>query len=252
MHCAKLLVAGCAGLLTTTIASAQPCKFETVGSGAVRAVVDGRTLALNDGREVRLAGLEVPAAPAGKAALQTMLGGREIVLKRLGTQTDRHGRLLAHVFTAGGERWVQHALIAAGHARVAASVNDAGCAEALLSAERAARTAGLGLWSEASYAPRQAGNVVELLAERARFTLVEGKVLSVRESGGTIYVNFGRRWSEDFTVTALRRNERTFANAGLDLKKLAGRYVRVRGFIEERGGPWIELSHPEQIEVIGR
>jgi hypothetical protein len=32
-------------------------------------------------------------------------------------------------------------------------------------------------------------------------------VLSVRESGATIYVNFGRRWTEDFTVTILKRNE---------------------------------------------
>ena len=74
----------------------------------------------------------------------------------------------------------------------------------------------------------------------------------MRESGGTIYVNFGRRWTEDFTVTVLRRHERTFGAAGLDLKALAGRQVRVRGFVEERGGPWIEVTRPEQIEVAGR
>jgi hypothetical protein len=28
--------------------------------------------------------------------------------------------------------------------------------------------------------------------------------------------------------------------------------IRVRGFVEERGGPWIEASRPEQIEVLGR
>ena len=73
----------------------------------------------------------------------------------------------------------------------------------------------------------------------------------MRESGGTIYVNFGRRWSEDFTATLLRRNEKTFATAGLDLKKLASRNIRLRGVIEERGGPWIELNRPEQIEIVG-
>ena len=40
--------------------------------------------------------------------------------------------------------------------------------------------------------------------ERGHFTLVEGKVLSVRESGGTIYLNFGRRWTRDFSVIILR------------------------------------------------
>ena len=84
------------------------------------------------------------------------------------------------------------------------------------------------------------------------FALVEGTVLSVRESGGTIYVNFGRRWSDDFTVTVLKRNERRFTAAGLELKKLAGQQVRVRGTIEERGGPWIEAAVPSQIEIAER
>ena len=82
--------------------------------------------------------------------------------------------------------------------------------------------------------------------------MVEGKILSVRESGATIYVNFGRRWSDDFTVTVQKRNERNFTAAGLELKKLAGQHVRVRGTIEERGGPWIEAARPEQIEIAER
>ena len=65
-------------------------------------------------------------------------------------------------------------------------------------------------------------------------------------------MNFGRRWSEDFTATLLKRNERAFAAAGLNLKTLSGRTVRLRGVVEERGGPWLELTRPEQIEVIGR
>ncbi len=89
-----------------------------------------------------------------------------------------------------------------------------------------------------------------ILAVRGRFAVVEGKVLSVRESGGTIYVNFGRRWSEDFTATLLRRNERSFAAAGLNVKSLSGRQVRVRGVVEERGGPWIELNRPEQVAIL--
>ena len=67
-----------------------------------------------------------------------------------------------------------------------------------------------------------------------------------------IYVNFGRRWSDDFTVTVQKRSERSFTAAGLELKKLAGQRVRVRGTIEERGGPWIEAARPEQIEIAER
>ena len=95
-----------------------------------------------------------------------------------------------------------------------------------------------------------AGVRIVVDASRGSFALVEGKVLSVRESGGTIYVNFGRRWSEDFTVTIAKRSERAFTAAGLEPKSLRGRRVRIRGWIEERGGPWVEAARPEQIEVM--
>jgi hypothetical protein len=72
----------------------------------------------------------------------------------------------------------------------------------------------------------------------------------VRESGATIYVNFGRRWMRDFTVTILRRQQRAFAAAGLEPKQLEGRRIRVRGWIEQRGGPIIQAETPEQIEFV--
>jgi hypothetical protein len=91
-----------------------------------------------------------------------------------------------------------------------------------------------------------------VLAQRGRFALVEGRVVSVRESGTVIYINFGRRWSEGFAVTVLKRNERNFTAAGLKLPALEGRRVRVRGWIEARGAagsPEITVDHPEQIEL---
>jgi hypothetical protein len=90
---------------------------------------------------------------------------------------------------------------------------------------------------------------VRLLAEQGRFSVVAGKVASVRESGSVIYVNFGRRWSEALTVTISKRNERMFAAAGVQLKELQSRRLRVRGYIEERNGPRIEATRPEQIEI---
>src|SRR5258707_390670 len=124
------------------------------------------------------------------------------------------------------------------------------CMAELRAAERAARMAKLGLWADPRYFYKPAENPGEIAAERGRFTLVEGKVVSVRESGGTIYVNFGRRWSQDFTVTISKRHERIFAAAGLEPQKLSGRRVVVRGWVEERGGPWIEPPTPDQIEIV--
>jgi endonuclease YncB( thermonuclease family) len=242
---------------TAATRAESACRPATFASGIASRIVDGRTFVLQDGREVRLAGIEIPAEVAAAAQarrqLEALLADKAVVLKGL-PDRDRYGRLVAQVFVAesGSESWVQPELVAAGHARLAARVGDRACAAALVVHERAARRTMLGLWSDPYYGLRRAEEPAAVAAERGRFAIVEGNVLSVRESGGTIYVNFGRRWSEDFTVTIAKRNERTFAAAGLEPKTFAGRRVRVRGWIEERGGPWVEATRPEQIELMER
>ncbi|MEA2981241.1 MAG: hypothetical protein QOF09_3064 [Alphaproteobacteria bacterium] len=248
-------------LATARAEDKSSCKAATVGAGQVRTVLDGRTVRLSDGRVVRLAGIEVSqpdeadsSANNARLALEHLVFNREITLMRLGPETDRYGRVVALVALqpdSSGQA-VQHELLAQGHARVAANIGDFACAANLLAAERAARAAGLGLWANPYYVMRNAEDPVGILAVRGHFAVVEGKVLSVRESGGTVYINFGRRWSDDFTVTVAKRNERSFMAAGLPLKKLTGQHVRVRGLVEERGGPWIEAAVPSQIEIAER
>jgi endonuclease YncB( thermonuclease family) len=241
---------------------AQACRLTEFSTGTVAAIVDGRSVMLADGREIRLAGIEVPAvrqdrperAQAGqsaRAALSALVEGKDLVLKHLAPASDRYGRVLAFAYAGTGGTSLQQELLAQGWAWVATDGSSAGpCATELSTAERRARAAKLGLWNDPYYVIRQAERPAEVSAERGRFTLVKGKVVSVRESGGTIYVNFGRRWSEDFTVTILKRNERLFNAAGLEPKSLRGRVVEVRGYVEERGGPWIEAVRPEQITVV--
>src|SRR5580658_6557863 len=225
---------GCSGAM----AQEQPapvCGGDVIARGVVKRVIDGRTFTLDDGREVRLAAIEVPpietgAAPgaAAKAALDALIGGDDIVLRRADIETDRYGRLVAYAYAVrdGDELFAQGELIASGFARVGDHVGGRACALELLKNENAARAAKLGLWADSHYDVLDAETPTDVLARRGRFALVEGKVVSVRESGATIYVNFGRRWSEDFTVTVLKRNERNFTASGLDLKGLAGRRIR--------------------------
>jgi endonuclease YncB( thermonuclease family) len=237
----------------------QACRFELLGTAKVIRVVDGRSVVLEDGREVRIQGIEIPSAQTlgeppsapAKADLEAMLLGQLVELRGLQDVTDRYGRTVAFVVRQDGAIDVAGDLLARGHARVTAQVEDAACMAELLSRERVARTSKLGLWSEPYYDVIEARNAPQLLAARGRFSVVEGKVLSVRESGGTIYLNFGRRWSEALTVTISKRHERIFSGAGLLPKGLESRTVRIRGWIEERNGPRIEASRPEQIEVAG-
>jgi hypothetical protein len=60
--------------LTKPVASAE-CKLTTAATGTVASVVDCRTLVLDDGREVRLAAIEMaPPNEAAGAAAKTALG----------------------------------------------------------------------------------------------------------------------------------------------------------------------------------
>ena len=201
------------------------CTGTTLAHGTVSRVIDGRTFALGDGREIRLAAIEVPplapaddakAAPGGDAAknaLADLLAGGDIVIKQADAQTtDRYGRLVGYAFVsrAGADHAVQADLLAAGFARVAARAGSRACTLELLESGRAARAAKLGLWASSYYEFLNADDPAKVLAEQGHFAVVEGKVVSVRESGATIYVNFGRRWSTDFTVTILKRNARSF------------------------------------------
>lgn len=232
------------------------CRQEKIGAAVVSALEDERTFRLEDGRTARLAGIETSTPPGiaeqTRYALQAILVGHPVTLRRIGPETDRYGRIMVQIFATedGADRWVQSDLVARGQALVGARVGDRACAAELLSRERHARDAKLGLWAEPGYVIRRAEDAESLAADDGRFAIVEGRVLSVRESGATVYVNFGRRWVHDFAIIVSKRNERSFAAAGLEPKRLEGRRIRVRGWVEVRNGPAIEAVRPEQIEVL--
>ena len=243
-----LLFATAATTLASGATAQDSCKLTDLGTAVVASVRDGRTLLLTDGRELRLAAIE--ADDTSRAALNVLAGGKTLRLQKLGPEQDRYGRVVAFAYLDDAHESLQQVLLAQGQARVSARVGDRPCAELLMKAERAARATMRGLWADPNFAPLPSHDVTRITAVRGQFALVEGKVLSVRESGATIYVNFGRRWTQDFAVTILKRHRRDFVAAGIEPKELEGRRIRVRGWVDQRHGPMIEASVPEQIEVV--
>ena len=232
-------------------AHAAPCAFAPQGEGRVAAVIDARTLRLQDGREIRLAGIEPAAGKAdGAAALSAIVAGRDVTLSGDDDTPDRYGRQPAFVYLASSETPVQSELLAKGEALVSSSVTDKACALALMAAEAAAREAKLGIWAGPT-AIKNTESRGDILAGIGQFMVVEGKVLSVRQAGATTYLNFGRNWTRDFAVTIPKRMVGTFEAAGMGLKSLENRRIRVRGFVEARGGPRIEALRVGQIELLG-
>src|SRR5664279_4851542 len=123
-------------------AAQEPCKLTPMGVAKATAVRDGRTLLLEDGRELRLAAIE--AGDASDDALRRLIGGQALRLEqqnRKGEEFDRYGRLLAFAYAGDAQQSLQQGLLEQGLAQVSARAGGRACAEALLTAERAARAA---------------------------------------------------------------------------------------------------------------
>jgi endonuclease YncB( thermonuclease family) len=247
-------IALCASMAMAGSAIAAGCAFEAQGDGHVAAIIDARTFRLGDGREVRLAGIEPVTTAATNAnrlsALSAIIAGRDVTLRGQDDTPDRYGRQPAFVFVDASDTPVQSLLLAQGEALASADVTDKDCAASLMANEAEARAAKRGTWADPA-AIKSTESPGDILAGIGRFTLVEGRVLSVRQAGATTYLNFGRNWTRDFAATISRRMLGAFEAAGIAPKSFENRRIRVRGWVEARGGPRIEVLRVGQIEVIG-
>jgi endonuclease YncB( thermonuclease family) len=250
------------------IALLSPGSFAATGASDSTAIVedvkDGDTLTLDHrisgANEVRLVGIQAPKlgrpnrnmpawplAEDAKRALAELSIGKHVRLVVGARGTDRHGRLLAHVFRQDGG-WLQGEMLRQGMARVYTFPDNRARAQEMLALEREARAAGTGIWAHPFYAVRSASDVASLADG---FQLVEGRVLRAASVSGRVFLNFGPDWKTDFTVAVQREFVPLFAEAGLDLNGLSGRRVRVRGWVSWANGPMIAVDHPERIEALG-
>jgi endonuclease YncB( thermonuclease family) len=245
--------------------TAEACEGLREGPrGIVRQVTDGDTVVLDSGLVVRLIGMQAPKLPLGRdgfapwplaeearLALATLVRDKEVRLAYGGEETDRHGRALAHLYLADAPAsWAQAAIVGQGLARVYSFPDNRACLAELMAVEGRARTMKLGIWSDPFYSVRRADRPETLAGRSGNYELVEGRVLKSERVGARVFLNFGRYWKEDFTVVIEARALRLFGDSGLDPLVLEGALVRVRGWVDDWDGPRIEVTHPEQIEVL--
>ena len=264
-HCLRLALLAVVAL-NAGMTNADACPIEAGPVRAVARVPDGQTLVLDDGSEVRLAGALAPHSfdaesttelwlpeQDARQALERLVAGQSVSLGfAAGRRTDRNGRLLAQVFlaTGGSSVWVQGRMVETGHARAFAMPGTASCLDALVELEGRARDANLGLWRSAAYQIRVADDVRELLRYRDTYQVVEGTVVSANDVRGELFLNFGDDWRKDFTVLVRPDLKRVLVARVNDPARLAGRRVRVRGWITWRNGPFIQLRDASEMEMI--
>ena len=198
-------------------ADAADCALEPQGEGRVAAVIDGRSFRLDDGREIRLVGIE--QAGTDKAAEP-----RRLVRHRRRPRRDAAWRRrFAGPLWPPGRLCVRDRLGTIGAKRAAAPRRGAGF-ESIYPKKialqhwpppRARRAMPNWAFGQQATAIKNAESSGDILAAIGHFTVVEGRVLSVRQAGAITYLNFGRNWTRDFAATISRRIIPVFENAGL-------------------------------------
>ncbi len=249
--------------LSGAAVAAPPDALPDGGSDTVAAVMDGDSLRLTrGGPDVRFLAIQAPKLPKGRSgfkawplgdkaqqALEDLVRGHSVTLRLGETPRDRNGRILAHVVRDDG-MWLQMELVRQGWARVYTFPDNRRFAGDLLAAERDARAARRGVWSDATYAVRPANPEI-LARDVGTFQIVEGRIMNTAKVRGRIYLNFGDDFKSDVTVTIPPDVVPMFTKAKRDPMGFKDKTIRVRGYIRSYNGPAIDISHPEQIEVEG-
>ena len=256
-------------LAPSDFAQAGPglCPKSGTRRGKVASVSERLELTLTDRIQLKIAGVEPPHPTPENSELDIVsrdrlaqwLVGQDIAYQPVGPSLDRWGRLPAFVFAPRqdiGERQddpllpVGEALLDAGLARYDPGPAAHDCKASLLAAEAAARTAALGLWADPYYSVIAATDHPSFAEKFGTAVIVEGRITAIADRRPRIMLYFGPRPGWDFSVAFFQQSSKAFEESYASIAAFNGRNVRVRGLLDGRFGPQIEISDPDEIEVI--
>lgn len=235
-------------------------ELRETGVAKVAQIIDPQTLQLADGRIIALAGMDFPdmglhqsgeLAQLAAQILRDMLEGKEVRIYQTEGKdwgrSNRMGHHIAHIARKSDGAWVQGVLLDLGLARVMTAQRNPEMAAQMYALEQAARSAKLGLWDGKIY---KILSPVEAADSTDSFQIVEGKIESVSLNKNQVYLNFGKNWRDDFTVSIAPGDKRLFTKAGVDLMMLGGKTVRARGWVRSYNGAYMEIDHPQALEFV--
>jgi endonuclease YncB( thermonuclease family) len=243
----------CAWLAAAVLAGcSETVELDRLPAGPSATAVEARsgdTLRLENGQDLKLAGVEAPGpgrpyAEEARRALHGLAAGRALDLAFDGARADDAGRQVAQARIAGTGRWLEGELLRAGAVRVRTQADNRALARPMLDAEAAARRAGRGLWGRPEYRVRLPG---EVPSTARGFEVVEGRIVRAGRTGGFAYLDFSTDWRGGLSVHLPAAALDDFQLAGRHPFDLQGRLVRVRGLVE---GRVLWIDHPEALELL--
>ena len=218
------------------------------GFYSVKTVYDGDTVVLEDGRKIRLLGINTPEvqhkdkmADAGgedaKAWLINKLQHARVRLEFDSEKTDKYGRTLAHLFSDKKEH-INLSLVKAGLATISIYPPNLLYVNELLAAENKAEQDKLGIWQRPQYAAIPVSNLTE--AGHPGWSRLVGKVVTIRNTRKSIYLVFSKRFEA--------RIERKWQSLFPDVNDYLGKTVEVRGWLNKNRNHFsLLIRHPAAI-----
>jgi endonuclease YncB( thermonuclease family) len=254
-------------LLPLATLAETACPAEHVDEySRVKYVHDGDTVHLEDGRKIRLIGINTPElardsmpeqarAQAARAFLAKVLSvhGNRVGLVYGRERHDRHRRTLAHLFSPEGDN-VQAQLLQQGLAAAIAHPPNLAYSDCYAQQEWAARCAGRGIWPDPEHAALRADDLGP--GDRG-FQRVSGRVERVSQSDRGVWL-----FMSDLMI-AIRDDDMDHFNRAA-LLSLQGRHLTVRGWLHpssrKKSGKksyhnrsanyFMRIRHPSAIETM--
>jgi micrococcal nuclease len=232
------------------LASAADARTTDAEAASVRWALDGDSLLLADGRQVRLIGINTPELgkngaadqPLARAAREratALTRGQTIRLVYDRERLDRYGRTLAYAVLPDG-RDLQDILLREGYAWFIAIPPNVSRLPLYRSAESHARTTRLGVWGRPEYEPVSAERVSPA---QYGFLRLSGTVMAIRNRATGVEVALSPRvhlWLPRDVYASLPARQ-----------SLLGKRVLARGWLAEyKYSARMRITHPAMLEVL--
>ena len=217
----------------------------------IKTVYDGDTVQLEDGRKIRLLGINTPEIQHGdkpieaggdeaKIWLMNKLQHAKVRLEIGEEKTDKYGRTLAHLFTENKEH-INLSLVKAGLATISIYPPNLQYVDELVAVERQAQQNKQGIWNRSEYAAIPVDSLTD--AGHPGWTRVVGKVIAIRETPKSVYLVFSSRFEA--------RIERQWLDLFPDVNGYVGNTVEVRGWLNKNKDHFsLLIRHPAALLIL--
>ncbi len=246
------------GKKTETVRSNFPKLVRNPTPLTVDKVIDGLHFLASDKTIYVLPNLRTPENipdldKKTKERLETLLKGQRCTLYQtkvpdLG-RTDRMDNKISQLECGTDRTWIEGQLVREGLAMVWPNPSNPELLADLYTEEQKARQEKLGIWAE---------NGIEIQTPETVKThlnsvqIIEGRVENASLTKNNLYLNFEQNWKEDFTVGISKALQKEFSKQNISLQSLKGKYIRIRGWVRNYNGPYIELEQIGQLELLDK